>query len=182
MLRRTTLMFAIGLAVQSLVCLSASAQPVYPQPAQKIVPIYQASPAYSVQPVAYAPQKPGVASQQNVHQPRPVPVAYRTPYATNQQPYAASQQQGYNGAPLPSHYYNGAYGPYGATNMERFYHYPYVTYPHNYFGSEYFRSNGSMYHKYPAEMRVPVYNKGWTNYYPGSRRYHWGHHFILDVF
>ncbi len=76
----------------------------------------------------------------------------------------------------------GVYGNYGSRNMERFYHYPYVYYPQNFWGNEYFRSNGSMYYRYPTEMRVPVYNKSWHNYYPSSRRYHWGHHFILDVF
>ena len=75
----------------------------------------------------------------------------------------------------------GTYG-HQASNLTRFYHYPYVTYPHNYWGNEYFRSNGNMYYRYPAEMRIPVYNRGWHNYYPNSRRYHWGHHFILDVF
>jgi hypothetical protein len=39
-----------------------------------------------------------------------------------------------------------------------------------------------MYHRYPAEMRIPVYNKKWFNYYPEHRRFHYGHHFILDVF
>ena len=76
----------------------------------------------------------------------------------------------------------GTYGNYGSRNMERFYHYPYVTYPQNYWGNEYYRSNGNMYHRYPQEMRIPVYNRSWQNYYPSSRRYHWGHHFILDVF
>lgn len=77
----------------------------------------------------------------------------------------------------------GAYGNQAAhNNLSRFYHYPYVTYPHNYWGNEYYRSNGSMYHRYPQEMRVPVYNRSWHNYYPSARRYHWGHHFILDVF
>jgi len=76
----------------------------------------------------------------------------------------------------------GTYGNYGSANLQRFYHYPYVTYPHNYWGSEYYRSNGDMYHRYPQEMRIPVYNRSWHNYYPSSRRYHWGHHFILDVF
>ena len=75
----------------------------------------------------------------------------------------------------------GAYG-HQANNMTRFYHYPYVTYPHNYWGNEYFRSNGNMYYRYPQEMRIPVYNRGWHNYYPNTRRYHWGHQFILDVF
>ncbi len=73
-------------------------------------------------------------------------------------------------------------GQYSSRNMDRFYHYPYVTYPQNYWGSSYYRSADSMYHRYPPEMRVPVYNKSWHNYYPSSRRYHWGHQFITDIF
>jgi hypothetical protein len=80
-----------------------------------------------------------------------------------------------------------AYGqPWGGTaanrDCSRFYHYPYVFYPQNYRGSEYYRSSDSLYHRYPAEMQIPVYNRHWQNYYPSARRYHWGHHFILDVF
>ena len=71
---------------------------------------------------------------------------------------------------------------YKTQDWERFYHYPYVTYPHNYWGSEYYRSSESMYYRYPAEMRIPVYNRAWQNYYPSSRRYHSGHQFVLDVF
>lgn len=67
-------------------------------------------------------------------------------------------------------------------DCSRFYHYPYVYYPQNYKGDEYFRSSDSMYNRYPAEMQIPVYNRHWHNYYPSSRRYHSGHHFILDVF
>lgn len=64
----------------------------------------------------------------------------------------------------------------------RFNHYPYVYYPQNFKGNEYFRSSDSMYYRYPPEMQIPVYNRKWHNYYPNSRRFHWGHHFILDVF
>ena len=78
--------------------------------------------------------------------------------------------------------YGASWGQQGPQNMNRFYHYPYVTYPQNYWGSEYYRSADSLYHRYPAEMRVPVYNKQWYNYYPTARRYHSGHQFILDVF
>ena len=67
-------------------------------------------------------------------------------------------------------------------DWNRFYHYPYVYYPQNYWGNEYYRSSESMYYRYPAEMRIPVYNKSWHNYYPKGRRYHWGHHFITDIF
>lgn len=67
-------------------------------------------------------------------------------------------------------------------DWERFYHYPYVYYPQNFWGNEYYRSSDSLYYRYPQEMRVPVYNKSWHNYYPAGRRYHWGHHFQLDVF
>ena len=73
-------------------------------------------------------------------------------------------------------------GTYSSVDWERFYHYPYVYYPQNYWGSEYYRSADSLYHRYPPEMRIPVYNRHWHNYYPAGRRYHQGHHFVLDVF
>ena len=71
---------------------------------------------------------------------------------------------------------------YGQYDWERFYHYPYVYYPQNFWSNEYYRSAPHLYYRYPPEMRIPVYNKKWHNYYPQPRRYHWGHHFILDVF
>jgi len=71
---------------------------------------------------------------------------------------------------------------YNNHDWERFYHYPYVFYPQNYWGNEYYRSSESLYYRYPQEMRTPVYNNKWHNYYPEGRRYHWGHHFNLDVF
>lgn len=67
-------------------------------------------------------------------------------------------------------------------DWSRYYHYPYVYYPQNFWGQEYYRSADSMYYRYPPEMRIPVYNKRWHNYYPSNRRYHSGHHFKLDVF
>lgn len=70
----------------------------------------------------------------------------------------------------------------GARDCNRFYHYPYVYYPQNFYGSEYYRSSNSMYYRYPAEMQIPVYNRGWHNEYPSPRRYHSGHHFLTDVF
>ena len=73
-------------------------------------------------------------------------------------------------------------GQYGLHDWNRFYHYPYVYYPQNFWGNEYYRSSEDLYFRYPPEMRVPVYNKRWHNYYPEGRRYHWGHHFNLDVF
>ena len=81
----------------------------------------------------------------------------------------------------------GAYGRvwggnYRANDWERFYHYPYVYYPQNFWGNEYYRSSEDLYHRYPAEMRTPVYNKQWHNYYPQGRRYHYGKQFLLDVF
>jgi hypothetical protein len=71
---------------------------------------------------------------------------------------------------------------YTAQDWQRFYHYPYVYYPQNFYGNEYYRSSDSLYHRYPSEMRIPVYNRHWHNYYPNRRLYHSGHHFILDVF
>jgi hypothetical protein len=70
----------------------------------------------------------------------------------------------------------------GAENFDRFYHYPYVTYPQNYWGNAAYRSADSLYYRYKPEYRIPVYNKQWHNYYPSSRRYHWGHQFITDIF
>ena len=79
--------------------------------------------------------------------------------------------------------YGRAWGhTYSTIDWDRFYHYPYVYYPRNFWGQEYYQSDQSLYHRYPPEMRVPVYNKAWHNYYPNGRRYHWGHHFMLDVF
>jgi len=71
---------------------------------------------------------------------------------------------------------------YNSHDWERFYHYPYVYYPQNFWGSEYYRSSESLYYRYPPEMRIPVYNTRWHNYYPSNRRYHQGFHFILDTF
>lgn len=67
-------------------------------------------------------------------------------------------------------------------DWNKFYHYPYVYYPQNYWSSDYYKSSESLYYRYPAEMRIPVYNKAWHNEYPQARRYHQGHHFQLDVF
>jgi hypothetical protein len=71
---------------------------------------------------------------------------------------------------------------YNTRDWERFYHYPYVYYPQNFWGNEYYRSSDNLYHRYPPEMQIPVYNKKWHNEFPQPRRYHWGHHFILDQF
>ncbi len=79
--------------------------------------------------------------------------------------------------------YGRAWGStYTTQDWNRFYHYPYVYYPQNFWGSEYYRSADSLYHRYPPEMRIPVYNRHWHNYYPSPRKFHSGHHFILDVF
>ena len=71
---------------------------------------------------------------------------------------------------------------YSSHDWNRFYHYPYVFYPQNYYTDEYMRSAEDLYYRYPQEMRVPVYNRSWQNYYPKNRRWHQGHHFNLDVF
>ena len=73
-----------------------------------------------------------------------------------------------------------SWGAQGQHNWERLYHYPYVYYPQNFHGNNYYRSADSMYHRYPQEMRIPVYNRKWHNYFPNTRLYHSGHHFILD--
>ena len=71
---------------------------------------------------------------------------------------------------------------YSTQDWNRFYHYPYVYYPQNFWGNDYYRSSEDLYYRYPAEMRIPVYNRQWHNYYPQERRYYKGHHFTLDVF
>ncbi len=73
-------------------------------------------------------------------------------------------------------------GAYGNRDWQRFYHYPYVFYPQNFWGNEYYRSSEDLYYRYPQEMRIPVYNQKWHNFYPAGRRWHSGHHFMLDVF
>ena len=86
-------------------------------------------------------------------------------------------------AEAQTHAYGATWGGSNTSqNYDRFYHYPYVTYPHNYYGNNYMRSSDSLYYRYPKEMRTPVYNKAWHNYYPSSRRYHWGHQFVTDIF
>jgi hypothetical protein len=93
---------------------------------------------------------------------------------------------------------------YSTQDWNRLYHYPYVYYPQNFWGNDYYRSSESMYYRYPPEMRIPVYNKQWQNFYPAFRKdppsqehqlspffcgdrhtgvkYYEGHHFIADVF
>ncbi len=79
--------------------------------------------------------------------------------------------------------YGRAWGQtYSTQDWNRFYHYPYVYYPQNFWGNEYYRSADSLYYRYPPEMRIPVYNRKWQNYYPNRRNFHSGHHFVLDVF
>lgn len=71
---------------------------------------------------------------------------------------------------------------YSTQDWDRFYHYPYVYYPMNFWSADYFRSSEDMYYRYPAEMGIPVYNKQWQNYYPQGHKYYSGHHFQLDIF
>ena len=65
------------------------------------------------------------------------------------------------------------------TDWQRFYYYPYVYYPQNFQRPTQF---DHLYYRYPPEQQIPVYNKSWYNFYPTEKPYHWGHHFILDVF
>lgn len=79
--------------------------------------------------------------------------------------------------------YGRAWGAtYTTQDWNRFYHYPYVYYPQNFWGNEYYRSADSLYYRYPAEMRIPVYNRHWHNEYPSPRKFYKGAHFALDVF
>jgi hypothetical protein len=95
--------------------------------------------------------------------------------------YSGAGAADYGNTPKPIGY-GPMWAPTSSRDCSRFYHYPYVYYPQNFRGDEYYRSSDSMYYRYPPEMQIPVYNRHWHNYYPNQRRYHWGHHFILDVF
>lgn len=109
--------------------------------------------------------------------------AYTTSYSSaNAAPSGAAGNVGFMQTPQAMAYGQTWGGTAGSRDADRFYHYPYVFYPQNYRGSEYYQSSDSMYNRYPPEMQIPVYNRHWQNFYPSSRRYHWGHHFILDVF
>lgn len=70
---------------------------------------------------------------------------------------------------------------YHTQNWDRYYHYPYVMYPHNYWPQEYFRRNGDMMRPYPPEMRIPLYDRKNYNYYPEPKRFHQGNHYLIDV-
>ena len=50
------------------------------------------------------------------------------------------------------------------------YHYPYVYYPQNFWGTDYYRSSEDLYYRYPPEMRIPVYHKQWQSFYPTHRK------------
>ena len=67
-------------------------------------------------------------------------------------------------------------------DWQRYYHYPYQYFPQNYQSPEYYKASSDPTNRYPVEMRVPKrYDPSWQNYYPAPRKYHFGHHFILDV-
>ena len=64
-------------------------------------------------------------------------------------------------------------------DWQRHYHYPYKYYPQNFQSPETYKAAPG---KYPKEMQVPpYYDRNWQNYYPSPRKYHFGHHFELDV-
>jgi len=64
------------------------------------------------------------------------------------------------------------------SDWQRFYHYPYIYYPHSFRKPQ---TYNSLYHRYSPEMQIPVYNKANYNFYPTEKLYHSGHHFILDA-
>ncbi|WP_437225269.1 hypothetical protein SH661x_003986 [Planctomicrobium sp. SH661] len=66
------------------------------------------------------------------------------------------------------------------TNWQRFYHYPYVYYPHNF--QQQPESRDHLYYRYSQQQQIPVYNKDWYNFYPTKKPYHWGNHYTMDVF
>ena len=78
-------------------------------------------------------------------------------------PLRPGQEQAY-GRQWARHAYN-------SQDWDRFYHYPYLWYPQNFWNADYYRSSESLYYRYPPEMRVPVYNKRWHNEFPMTRKY-----------
>ena len=59
---------------------------------------------------------------------------------------AAADGAFYGGAAGGAHAYGANWGAApGARDCNRFYHYPYVYYPQNFYGSEYYRSSNSLY-------------------------------------
>ena len=64
-------------------------------------------------------------------------------------------------------------------DWQRFYHYPYVYYPHSFKRPVQY---DHLYYRYSPKMRIPVFNKSWYNFYPTEKPYYRGHHFILDTF
>ena len=95
-----------------------------------------------------------------------------------------AQSQDPGGVVYPdAHTYGYQWGhAFSGRDYDRFYHYPYVYYPQNFYGNEYFRSRNDLYYRYVPEMQIPVYNRAWFNYYPQYDKFHKGHQFILDVF
>lgn len=71
---------------------------------------------------------------------------------------------------------------YSTQDWNRLYHYPYVYYPQNFWGPDYYKSADDLYYRYPTEMRIPVYNLQWQNMYPKGDRYYQGHHMRMDIF
>ena len=65
------------------------------------------------------------------------------------------------------------------SDWQRFYHYPYIYYPHSFQKPKQYNN---LYYRYPQSQQIPVYNKSYYNFYPSAKPYHSGHHFILDVF
>lgn len=108
--------------------------------------------------------------------------------ATEVQAQAPVPQGGYvmQGAPggyVGPNAYAGQYtNSYTTRDWTQKYHYPYVYYPQNFYSQDYYRSAPHNMQRYPTEMRIPAYRSDWQYHYPSPKRYHSGHHFILDVF
>ena len=43
---------------------------------------------------------------------------------------------------------------YRTQDWNRFYHYPYVYYPQNFWSADYYRSSDNLYYRYPPEMQI----------------------------
>ncbi len=108
--------------------------------------------------------------------------SYAQDYASSAYAGGPVYTGGYMQTPRPMAYGQTWGGAASNRDCSRFYHYPYVFYPQNFQGEDFYKSSDSLYYRYRPEMQIPVYNRHWHNYYPSSRRYHSGHHFLTDVF
>lgn len=84
--------------------------------------------------------------------------------------------------PRPGQMVTAYYGP----QIQRFWHYPYYYFPHNYWptlGPRYPEGPNMPYMRPPAYMAYPPFREpNWRYEFFQPQKYHRGHHFWLDQF